>query len=83
MTKQQRMELAGRIIDVFNDWKLNTSERVLSLGLRPQSRAVLCSYRTGGAIGNRVDRLDRAKRLINIHSLLKRCLKTKMMLIFG
>lgn len=70
MTKLERIELAQQIVVVFAHWRLTNIEQLLALGLRPRSIATLTAYAAGRPLGNKIDRIDRAQRLIDIHRLL-------------
>ncbi|MBV5349290.1 hypothetical protein JZU61_06535 [bacterium] len=70
MLRSERIELAKQIVAVFADWRLTKTEQLLALGLRPRSIATLRAYAAGGPIGNKIDRIDRVQRLIDIHRLL-------------
>lgn len=77
MTRSERVELAKQIVAVFTAWQLTKVEQLLALGLRPRSRAILKAYAAGGPVGNRVDMLDRVRRLIDIHRLLNKLCRDK------
>lgn len=66
-----RTALAKLVVNLFDRWKLATSDQAAMLGLSEHSRATLASYRSGRPLADSRDLLDRAGHLLAIHRSLR------------
>ena len=47
LTEKERIKLAKMLLRLFEHWQLDTSSRLVLLGLSPTSRAMLSRYADG------------------------------------
>lgn len=70
-TRDARIQLAKMLMRLFEHWQLSTAAQASLLGLGPSSRAALGRYKTGKALANAPDLLERAGNLLAIHKSLR------------
>ncbi|MDH3378264.1 MAG: MbcA/ParS/Xre antitoxin family protein [Gammaproteobacteria bacterium] len=69
--RNSRQSLARMVINLFDHWKLPPDERLILLGLNPESRTSLKRYRKGDPLSDNRDLLDRVSHLLAIHKSLR------------
>lgn len=68
----ERANLAKMLLRLFDLWKLDTTSRLILLGMSRTSRAMLSRYRQGEVpLSAAQDSLDRASWLLAIHQSLR------------
>jgi hypothetical protein len=70
-TREARECLARMVTQLFEHWRLSTTEQAALLGLSPDNRSTLARYRKGEPLADSRDLLDRAGHLLGIHTSLR------------
>lgn len=70
-TDLDRGAIARMVMQLFEHWKISTSDQLSMLGLSPNNRAALSRYRKGASIASSRDAIDRAGHLLAIHKSLR------------
>jgi hypothetical protein len=70
-SKESRMSLAKTVSNLFDHWKISSSEQCALLGLAVTSRMTLNRYRKGTPLENSTDLLGRVGHLLGIHKSLR------------
>jgi len=58
-------------MNLFDHWKLSSTEQLSLLGLSKDNRGALTKYRNGQPLANDRDKLERAATLLAIHKALR------------
>lgn len=71
MTPSEQAALIKMVLELFDQWGLDTASRLILLGLSPNSRAILSHYRKRSVARLPYDTLDRIGWLLIIHQSLR------------
>jgi hypothetical protein len=71
VTDIDRGRVGKMLMNLFDHWRLSTSEQLSLLGLSKDNRAALTKYRKGAPLANDRDKLERAGHLLAIHKALR------------